>query len=104
MILEEKNKYIEYYIRNMSLMVNTEYGTVLIDEEKINRALSMFKDSQSDLKKDIIPKINELVQKIINEYLEYQKKLQEIANTTINPEQLDTQLRTNKQGVNYEKR
>ncbi len=99
MTLEEKNKYIEDYIKNMSLMVNTQYGTVLIDEEKINRALSMFKDSQSDLKKDIIPKINELVQKIINEYLEYQKKLQEIANTTINPEQLDTQLRTNKQGM-----
>ena len=70
MTMDEKNKYIEDYIRSISSKVNSQYGKSLIDEEKITRALAMFKDSQNDLETEIVPKINQLVQQVITDYLE----------------------------------
>ena len=103
MTMEEKNKYIEDYIRSISSKVNSKYGKELIDEEMIVQALTMFKDSQKDLENEIIPTINQLVQKVINDYLELQKKLAEIAKMNLpesfNPDQLDTKLKTDNQGV-----
>ena len=76
--METKNQYIEQYIKSISAQVNNQYGKELIDNDKISRALIMFKDSSEDLKTEIIPKINKLVQQVINNYLEQQSKIEEI--------------------------
>lgn len=78
MSMEEKNQYIEQYIKNISLQVNSKYGKELIDEDKISRALTMFKDSSDDLETEIIPKINQLAQQVIEDYLEQQRQLEEM--------------------------
>lgn len=78
MTMEEKNQYIEQYINNISLQVNNQYGKELIDKDKIDRALTMFKDSSDDLETEIIPKINQLAQQIIDDFIEFQRKLQEM--------------------------
>ena len=84
--MEEKNQYIDQYIKNISLQVNNQYGKELIDKDKIDRALTMFKDSSDDLETEIIPKINQLAQQVIEDYLEQRqmeemmKKQQEINN------------------------
>ena len=59
MSMEEKNQYIEQYIKNISSQVNSQYGKELIDEDKISRAMNMFKNSSEDLETEIIPKINQ---------------------------------------------
>ena len=98
MNMEEKNQYIEQYIKIISTQVNSQYGKELIDDNKISRAMDLFKDSPDDLETEIIPRINELVQQVINDYLEHQKKLEEIAKMgspeSFNPDQLDTKLKT----------
>lgn len=76
--METKNQYIEQYIKSISAQVNNQYGKELIDNDKISRALIMFKDSSEDLETEIIPKINKLVQQVINNYLEQQRKIEEI--------------------------
>ena len=76
--METKNQYIEQYIKSVSAQVNNQYGKELIDNDKISRALIMFKDSSEDLETEIIPKINKLVQQVINNYLEQQSKIEEI--------------------------
>ena len=78
MTMEEKNQYIEQYINNISLQVNNQYGKELIDKDKFDRALTMFKDSSDDLETEIIPKINQLAQQIIDDFIEFQRKLQEM--------------------------
>ncbi len=78
MTINEKNKYIEDYIRNISSRINSQYGKELVDEDKISRALTIFKDSQDDLETEIIPKINELAQQIIDNFIEHQKQREEM--------------------------
>lgn len=78
MSMEEKNQYIEQYINNISLQVNTQYGKELIDKDKIDRALTLFKDSSDDLETEIIPKINQLAQQIINDFIEFQRQIEEM--------------------------
>lgn len=78
MSMEEKNQYIEQYINNISLQVNNQYGKELIDKDKIDRALTMFKDSSDDLETEIIPKINQLAQQIIDNFIEFQRQLEEM--------------------------
>ena len=78
MTMEEKNQYIEQYINNISLQVNSQYGKELIDKDKIDRALTMFKDSSADLETEIIPKINQLAQQVIEDYLEQQRQMEEM--------------------------
>ena len=78
MSMEEKNQYIEKYIKNISLQVNSQYGKELIDEDKISRAMNMFKDSSDDLETEIIPKINQLAQQVIEDYLEHQRQMEEM--------------------------
>lgn len=78
MSMEEKNQYIEQYINNISLQVNNQYGKELIDKDKIDRALTMFKDSSDDLETEIIPKINQLAQQIIADFIEFQRQLEEM--------------------------
>lgn len=78
MSMEEKNQYIEQYINNISLQINNQYGKELIDRDKIDRALTMFKDSSDDLETEIIPKINQLAQQIINDFIEFQRQIEEM--------------------------
>ena len=59
--INEKNKLIEDYIIDISNQVNSQYDGI-IDDERIKRAIEMFKDSPEDLETEIIPKIKELVQ------------------------------------------
>ena len=71
--MEQKNKIIEDYIINISKQVNSQYNG-LIDDDKISKAIEMFKDSSDDLETEIIPKINELVQEVIDNYLKLKEK------------------------------
>ena len=91
MDMEQKNKYIEQYINNIALQINDKYKD-LMDEDKISRAINTFKDSSDDLETVIIPRINELAQKVINDFLEFQKQIQELMK--INPEQEQSDLAT----------
>ena len=50
----------------------------LSDKEKLERALTMFKDSSDDLETEIIPKINQLAQQIIDDFIEFQRQLEEM--------------------------
>ena len=78
---DQKNQLIEKYIRELAEKINNQYND-LIDEEKIMKAFSMFKDSSEDLETQIIPKINKLAQRMIEDYLEFQKHLMEIMKIT----------------------
>lgn len=86
MNMNHKNKMIEEYIINISKQVNDQYGKELIDEDKISRALTMFKDSSDDLETEIIPKINATLRQVLanNIKSEYHKQydfIKKIANS-----------------------
>lgn len=99
--MEQKNKIIEDYIINISKQVNSQYKG-LIDDDKISKAIEMFKDSSDDLETEIIPKINELVQEVIDNYLEFKKQIEEVMRTS-EQEQFDElailDLNTDKNGI-----
>ena len=78
MDMNQKNQYIEQYIKNIAAQVNSQYGKELIDEDKISRALTVFKDSSDDLETEIIPKIKQSVQQIIDNFIEFQRQLEEM--------------------------
>lgn len=67
--MNQKNKILEEYIRNISNKINSQYEG-LIDEDKISRAMDMFKDLNDDLETEIFPKIDKLAQKVIDNYFE----------------------------------
>ena len=91
MDMEQKNKYIEQYLNNIALQINDKNKS-LIDEDKISRVINMFKDSSDDLETVIIPRIDELVQKVISDFSEFQKQIQELMK--INPEQQQSEVAT----------
>lgn len=99
--MEQKNKIIEDYIINISKQVNSQYNG-LIDDDKISKAIEMFKDSNDDLETEIIPKINELVQEVIDNYLGFKKHIEEVMRTS-EQEQFDElatlDLNTDKNGI-----
>ena len=78
MTTEEKNKYIEEYTRNLSKNINSQYKTPLIDEDKILRVVKMYKDSDRDLEKEIIPEIDKLAEQLLKDFLEFQERLGEM--------------------------
>ncbi len=55
------------YINNMAQQLNTLYNGI-IDEEKLKKAIDMFKDSQEDYE-DIKNKINLMVKQVVENYL-----------------------------------
>ena len=77
MTMDEKNKFIEEYIRKTAAMINTKFNKEIVYEKKIKIAINMFKDSQDDLETVIIPKIDELAQKVIEDYIQFQKNMEE---------------------------
>ena len=68
--MNQKNKMIKDYIANIANQVNSQYNG-LIDDDKISRAIKMFSNSNEDFETEIIPKINKLVQEVIDNYLEF---------------------------------
>ena len=70
--MEEKNKMIENYIMNISEQINKQYNG-LMTEERITRAIEMFKDSESSYE-EIVAQINTLAESVVNNYIEQMKK------------------------------
>ena len=77
MDMNRKNQMIEDYIINIANQVNSQYNG-LIDDDKISEAIKMFKDLPDDLETEIIPKINQLAQQIIDDFIKFQRQLEEI--------------------------
>lgn len=78
MNMNQKNQYIEEYIKSIARYVNEQYNAKLVDDDKIDRAIEMFKNSSKDLETEIIPEINKLIQKVIEDYLEFQRHIQDM--------------------------
>ncbi len=78
MNMDRKNQYIEEYIRTIGKQINKQYNTNLIDDDKIDRTIKMFKNSLKDLEIEIIPEINKLIERVIDEYLEFKKQVEKI--------------------------
>lgn len=76
MNIEQKNQLIEQYINELVLSINSKY-IGLVDDAKKKRAIEMFKDSNDDLKSEIIPKINEIANQMIENFIKFQKRLAE---------------------------
>ena len=66
--MSEKNKRIIEYIVNIANKMNEQYNGI-INEEKIQRAIEMFKDSELSYE-EIIEQINKFSNQAINFYLE----------------------------------
>lgn len=99
--MNQKNKMIEDYITNIANQVNSKYNG-LIDDNKISRAIKMFSNSNEDFETEIIPKINKLVQEVIDNYLEFKRQIEEMIKSR-EVEQFDElailDLNTDKNGV-----
>lgn len=99
--MNQKNKMIEVYIANIANQVNSKYNG-LIDDDKISRAIKMFSNSNEDFETEIIPKINKLVQEVIDNYLEFKRQIEEMIKSR-EAEQFDElailDLNTDKNGV-----
>lgn len=102
MDMNQKNQYIEEYIKDIAMQMNKQYNANLVDDDKIDRDIKMFINSSEDLETEIIPKINELAQKVIEDYLEFQRHIQEMM-IRKQEEQLDEvatlDLYTDKNGI-----
>lgn len=99
--MNQKNKMIEDYIANIANQVNSKYNG-LIDDDKISRAIKMFSNSNEDFETEIIPKINKLVQEVIDNYLEFKRQIEEMIKSR-EVEQFDElatlELNTDKNGI-----
>ena len=76
MNIEQKNQLIEQYINDLVLSINSKY-VGLIDDENKKKAVEMFKDSNDDLKSEIIPKVNEFANQMIENFIKFQRRLAE---------------------------
>ena len=101
MDMNQKNKMIKDYIANIANQVNSQYNG-LIDDDKISRAIKMFSNSNEDFETEIIPKINKMVQEVIDNYLEFKRQIEEMIKSR-EVEQFDElailDLNTDKNGV-----
>ena len=71
MNIEQKNQLIEQYINELVLSINSKYVGLITDEKK-KKAIEMFKNSNGDLKSEIIPKINEIANQMIEDFVKFQ--------------------------------
>lgn len=99
--MNQKNKMIKDYIANIANQVNSQYNG-LIDDDKISRAIKMFSNSNEDFETEIIPKINKMVQEVIDNHLEFKRQIEEMIKSR-EVEQFDElailDLNTDKNGV-----
>ena len=102
MDMNRKNQYIEKYIKDIAMQMNKQYNANLMDDDKIDCGIKMFINSSEDLETEIIPKIKELAQKVLEDYLEFQRHIQEMM-IRKQEEQLDEvatlDLNTDKNGI-----
>lgn len=101
MNIEQKNQLIEQYINDLVLSINSKY-VGLIDDEKKKRAVEMFKDSNDDLKSEIIPKINEFANQMIENFIKFQRRLAEFTGNEQHKnlgELASLKLNTSKNGI-----
>ena len=103
--MAEKKQLIKNYITKLADQINEQYQG-LIDEDKINKAMSMFVNS-SDEYDVIIERINELVNQVIQNYLKEQEKRFSPELVKENHEEIYNKLeilikKLNEKGVDYQ--
>lgn len=98
---EQKKQLIEQYINELVLSINSKY-TGLITDEKKKKAIEMFKNSNGDLKSEIIPKINEIAKQMIEDFVKFQNHLAKFTENNQlgkSRELASLQLNTSKNGI-----
>lgn len=101
MNIEQKNQLIEQYINELVLSINSKYVGLITDEKK-KKAIEMFKDSNGDLKSEIIPKINEIANQMIEDFVMFQNHLAKFTGNNQlwkSRELASLQLNTSKNGI-----
>ena len=85
MDLDEKNKRIEEAIQIIADEVNKEYKG-LIDKDKIRELYEQYKDSDKSLDEDILPEIKGSIEKVVSDYLDLKKDLEDMMNLKMKQE------------------
>ena len=101
MNIEQKNQLIEQYINELVLSINSKYAGLITDEKK-KKAIEMFKNSNGDLKSEIIPKINEIANQMIEDFVKFQNHLAKFTRNNQlgkSRELASLQLNTSKNGI-----
>lgn len=101
MNIEQKNQLIEQYINELVLSINSKYVGLITDEKK-KKAIEMFKNSNGDLKSEIIPKINEIANQMIEDFVKFQNHLAKFTRNNQlgkSRELASLQLNTSKNGI-----
>ena len=101
MNIEQKNQLIEQYINELVLSINSKYVGLITDEKK-KKAVEMFKNSNGDLKSEIIPKINEIANQMIEDFVKFQNHLAKFTGNNQlgkSRELASLQLNTSKNGI-----
>lgn len=101
MNIEQKNQLIEQYINELVLSINSKYVGLITDEKK-KKAIEMFKNSNGDLKSEIIPKINEIANQMIEDFVMFQNHLAKFTGNNQlgkSRELASLQLNTSKNGI-----
>ena len=98
---EQKNQLIEQYINELVLSINSKYVGLITDEKK-KKAIEMFKNSNGDLKSEIIPKVNEIANQMIEDFVKFQNHLAKFTENNQlgkSRELASLQLNTSKNGI-----
>ncbi len=98
---EQKKQLIEQYINELVLSINSKYVGLITDEKK-KKAVEMFKNSNGDLKSEIIPKINEIANQMIEDFVKFQNHLAKFTGNNQlgkSRELASLQLNTSKNGI-----
>ena len=103
--MKEKNELVNKYITQMSEQINKQYSG-LMNEEKIKRAIEMFKDSPEEYD-TIVKRINELAQQVIQNFLAEQEKRFNPELVKQNHEEIYSKLevlvkKLNERGIDYQ--
>ena len=98
---EQKKQLIEQYINELVLSINSKYVGLITDEKK-KKAIEMFKNSNGDLKSEIIPKVNEIANQMIEDFVKFQNHLAKFTGNNQlgkSRELASLQLNTSKNGI-----
>ena len=101
MNIEQKNQLIEQYINELVVSINSKYVGLITDEKK-KKAIEMFKNSNGNLKSEIIPKINEIANQMIEDFVKFQNHLSKFTENNQlgkSRELASLQLNTSKNGI-----
>lgn len=101
MNIEQKNQLIEQYINELVVSINSKYVGLITDEKK-KKAIEIFKNSNGNLKSEIIPKINEIANQMIEDFVKFQNHLSKFTENNQlgkSRELASLQLNTSKNGI-----